>query len=154
VVLRLATGILAAVFLPLGLAFVVVGLVVDKPDRGEPEAFLYIGAGLAVVGLAFVLAFGVLWRKEAARRRRRREGLRTKAEVVRAEENWSIRVNDKPALNLTVRFAGAGTSDGTVTGTFFRGARYGLAPGDWIDIVYEPADPSNFEPVSDPRWPV
>lgn len=142
--LRLTLGILAVTFLPLGLLFVVLGLVVEEPDRGEPEAFLYVGAGLAVAGLALTVAFIVLWRREAARRRRRRQGLRAKVEVVRADPNWSVRVNGRPALKLTVRHPDA--SDGTVTGTFL--ARRDLTPGDWIEIVYDPAEPSNFEPAA------
>jgi hypothetical protein len=147
VALRLTLGILAVTLVPLGLVFVVLGLVVDEPDRGRPEAFLYLGAPLALVGLAFTAAFIVLWRREATRRQRRRQGLRTRAEVVRADVNWRVRVNGRPALRLTVRFPAASTSDGTVSGTFLAGARHDLTPGEWIDIVYDPAEPSNFEPV-------
>jgi hypothetical protein len=147
-VLRLTLGILAVTLVPLGVVFVVVGLVVDEPDRGRPEAFVYVGAPLAVVGLALAGAFFVLWRREVARRRRRRQGLRTKAEVVRADVDWRVRVNGRPALRLTVRFpAAASTSDGTVSGTFLAGARHDLTPGEWIDVAYDPAEPSNFEPV-------
>lgn len=145
--LRLTLGILAVTLVPLGVVFVVLGLVVDEPDRGRPEAFLYVGAPLALTGLAFTVAFILLWRREAARRQRRRQGLRTKAEVVRADVNWRVRLNGRPALRLTVRFPAASTSDGTVSGTFVAGARYDLTPGEWIDILYDPAEPANFEPV-------
>jgi hypothetical protein len=147
VVLRLIFGILAVTLLPLGSVFVVLGLVVDEPDRGRTETFLYAGAPLALAGLAFTLAFAVLWRREAARRHRRRQGLRTKAEIVHAKVNWSVRVNGRPALRLTVRFSGASTSDGTVSGTFLAGTTHRLTPGEWIEITYDPADPSNFEPT-------
>jgi hypothetical protein len=147
VAFRLTLGILAVTFVPLGVVFVVLGLVVDEPDRGRPEAFLYVGAPLALAGLAFTVAFILPWRREAARRLSRRQGVRTKAEVVRADVNWRVRLNGRPALRLTVRFPAASTSDGTVSGTFLAGAGHDLAPGDWIDIIYEPADPSNFEPV-------
>jgi hypothetical protein len=147
VALRLTLAILAVTFVPLGAVFVVVGLVVDDPDRGRPEAFLYVGGPLALAGLAFAVAFVLLWRREAARRRRRRQGLRTRAEVVRADVNWGVRVNGRPALRLTVRFPAASTSDGTVSGTFLAGGRHDLTPGEWIEIVYDPAEPSNFEPV-------
>jgi hypothetical protein len=147
VALRLTLGILAVTLVPLGVVFTVVGLVVDEPDRGPPEAFLYVGAPLALTGLVFTIAFVLVWRREAARRQRRRQGLRTKAEVVRADVNWRVRVNGRPQLRLTVRFPAAGTSDGTVSGTFLVGATYDLTPGEWIDIVYDPAEPSNFEPV-------
>jgi hypothetical protein len=147
VALRLTVGILAVTLVPLGVVFVVLGLVVDEPDRGRPEAFLYVGAPLALTGLAFTVAFILLWRREATRRQRRRQGLRTRAEVVRADVNWRVRLNGRPALRLTVRFPAANTSDGTASGTFLAGARYDLTPGEWIDIVYDPAEPANFEPV-------
>jgi hypothetical protein len=149
VVLRLTTGILAVTFLPLGLVFVVLGLVVDEPDRGEPETFIYVGAPLAVAGAVCAVIFTVLWRREAARRRRRRQGLRTSAEIVSAHVNWAVRVNGRPALRLTVRFAPAGTVSGT-----FVAANDSLAPGDRIEVMYDPLDPSNFEPVAGSSMPV
>jgi hypothetical protein len=147
VALRLILGILAVTFVPLGVVFVVLGLVIDEPDRGRPEGFLYVGVPLALAGLAFTVAFILLWRREAARRRRRRQGLRGRAEVVRADVNWRMRLNGRPALRLTVRISATSTSDGTVSGTFFTGTGYDLKPGEWIDVIYDPADPSNFEPV-------
>ena len=146
-VLRLLTGILAVVFLPLGIVFVVLGLVVEHPDRGRPETFVYIGAPFAVAGAALAVTFIVLWRREAGRRRRRRQGLRTGAEVVRAELDWRVRVNGRPMLRLTVRLPGAISGDATVTGAFI--SRDGSLPaaGARIDVVYDPAEPSNFEPA-------
>jgi hypothetical protein len=143
VIRRIVTGILAVVFLPLGIAFLVIGLAVDEPRSGEPEAFLYLGAALAAVGVAFATTFIVLSRREAARRRRRREGLRARAEIVEADVNWSVRVNGRPALRLTVRFQPAGT----VSGTFLAGGSYDLAVGETIEVLYDPAEPSNFEPA-------
>ncbi len=147
-VIRLLTGILAAVFLPLGVVFVVIGLLVDHPDRGKPEDFVYIGAPFAVVGAALAVTFVVLWRREAGRRRRRRQGLRTGAEVVRAELDWRVRVNGRPMLRLTVRLPGAISGDGIVSGAFI--SRDGSLPaaGARIDVLYDPAEPSNFEPVA------
>jgi hypothetical protein len=141
-VLRLVLGILAVTLLPLGVVFVVVGLLVDEPRSGEPESFVYVGAPLALAGLVLATAFAVLQRREIARRRRRRQGLRARAEVVTADVNWSVRVNGRPALRLTVRLPGAGT----VSGTFLAG-REDPAPGDWIEVLYDPAEPSNFEPA-------
>lgn len=102
--LRLTLGILAVTLVPLGVVFVVLGLILDQPDRGRPEAFLYVGAPLAVTGLASRSRSVLLWRREAARRQRRRQGLRTRAQVVRADVNWRVRLNGRPALRLTVRF--------------------------------------------------
>jgi hypothetical protein len=107
VALRLTLGILAVTLVPLGLVFVVLGLVVDEPDRGRPEAFLYVGAPLALTGLAFTVAFILLWRRQATRRQRRRQGLRTRAEVVRADVNWRV---TSPSTSATSR-----TSSGSPT---------------------------------------
>jgi hypothetical protein len=143
VVLRIVSGILAVTLLPLAIVFVVIGLTADEIDRGEPQTFAYVGALLALAGLAFAIVFVVLQRREAARRRRRRSGLRTRAEVVRADLNHSVRVNGRPALRLTVRVPGAEP----VEGTFLSDGRTDPAPGDWIEITYDPAEPSNFEPL-------
>jgi uncharacterized protein DUF3592 len=142
--LRLVLGILAATFIPLGVAFTVIGLTADEVDRGSPEAFAYAGIPILVVGLALGGAFLVLWRKERVRRARRRAGLRAQAEIVSADVNWHVRVNGRPSLKLTVRFAPAGT----VSGTFLAGGDYSLRTGDAIDVLYDPAEPANFEPAS------
>ena len=83
-VVRLLLFILAVTFLPMGIIFGVIGLVADDVDRGEPEAFVYLGAVFTAAGLALALAFGVLQQREVARRRRQRAGLRASAEVVGA----------------------------------------------------------------------
>jgi hypothetical protein len=59
-----------------------------------------------------------------------------------------VRVNGRLALKLTVRFASAGTPDGTATTTILASPASGLTEGERIEIVYDPADPSNFEPVA------
>jgi hypothetical protein len=146
-VARLVVGILALVILPLGVLFVVLGLVVEEPDRGRPEDFLYAGAALAPAGAALAIAFALLQRREAARRRRRRNGVRTTAEVVRARLNPNVRNRSAQALTLTVRFAAAGTADGTVSRTLFAEPSSAPTAGGLIEILYDPTDPSNFEPV-------
>jgi hypothetical protein len=140
--LRLVLGILAATFIPLGVAFTVIGLTADEVDRGSPEAFAYAGIPILVVGLALGGAFLVLWRKERVRRARRRAGLRAQAEIVSADVNWHVRVNGRPSLKLTVRFG-----DTTATGTFLAGGEYSLRAGDPIEVLYDPAEPTNFEPA-------
>jgi len=142
-VLRLVFGILALTFVPIGVIFTVIGLTVDEVDEGDPQVFAYIGIPMLVVGLGFAGAFFVRWRKERARRARRRAGLRARAEIVSADVNWSVRVNGKPALKLTVRFG-----DTTASGTFLAGGDFSLRTGDTIEVLYDPAEPSNFEPAS------
>ena len=145
-VLRLVSGILAAVFLPLGLIFVAIGLLADDVDRGEPEGFLYAGIPLALLGAAFAAAFVVLQRRERARRARRTQ--RATAEVVSAKMNTSVRSGSKFALRLTVRFDPAGTATTSVMWDPMRP----LQPGDRVEVAYDPAEPSSFEvaPVASP----
>jgi hypothetical protein len=143
VVLRLVFGILALTFVPIGVIFTVIGLTVDEVDEGDPQAFVYIGIPILAVGLGFAGAFFVLWRKDRARRARRRAGLRARAEILSANVNRSVRVNGKPALKLTVRFG-----DTTASGTFLAGGDYSLRTGDTIEVLYDPAEPTNFEPAS------
>jgi hypothetical protein len=61
-----------------------------------------------------------------------------------------VRVNGRPAVRLTVSFAPAGTVSRTflapVTGTFL-GADL-LRKGASIEVLYDPAEPSNFEPAA------
>src|SRR4051812_3638124 len=139
---RLITGILAVVFLPLGVFFVLVGLLVDDIDQGDPVVFLYIGVPFVLVGLGSAIVFLRSWRIERARRARRRAGLRATAEVVNAQVNWNVRVKGRPALTLTVSFAG-----NTVSGTFITPNTQPLVAGSPVDVLSDPADPANFEPA-------
>jgi len=140
---RLVTGILAGVFLPLGVVFLTIGLTADEIDRGTPEGMAYAGAGIAAAGVILAAAFLVLWRKEAARRRRRREGLRATAEIVEAKWMTNVRSGSTIGLRLTVRIPAAGT----VTSTVLAPITPQWVAGAPIEVAYDPSDPSNFEPV-------
>jgi hypothetical protein len=141
-VARLVSGILAVVFLPLGVFFVLVGVLVDDIDEGDPIVFIYIGVPFALVGLACAIVFFRSWRRERGRRARRRAGLRTSAEVVSAQYQWNVRVNGRPALKLTVRIG-----DSTVSGMFLARDLQPPTAGASVDVLYDPAEPSNFEPA-------
>src|SRR5689334_11401335 len=134
---RLLSGILAAVFLPLGVAFTIVG-------AATMRTFLYVGLPFLVVGLVLAVAFLVLHRQEAGRRKRRRAGLRTAAEVVNAEWNPGVRIGTWLTVKLTVRFPAAGT----VARTVLLPPTMRLAQGGSIEVFYDPQEPSNFEPVA------
>ena len=142
-VARLLLFILAVVFLPLGIVFTIVGATADQLDRGEPESMLAVGLAIGGVGLVLALAFGALQRRELVLRRRRREGLRTTAEIVHAQLNHNVRSGAKVALRITVRFVPAGTVSRTVLAL----PTSAPAAGARIDVLYDPADPTNFEPV-------
>jgi hypothetical protein len=142
VLARLLLFIFAATFLPMGIIFGAIGLLADDVDRGDPEAFAYLGAVFTAVGLVLAIGFGVLTRREVQRRRRRRAGLRTTADVVSVRLNPSVHSGAKVSTNLTVRFSGLTVSTKflELPNTYQEGAR--------IEVVYDPAEPANFEPVT------
>jgi hypothetical protein len=142
---RLLTGIFTAVFLPLGVTFVAVGLLDHHPRHGAPIAFVYTGAPLAVVGVGCGVAFLILRGKEAERRRRRQAGLRATAEVVSAELNPHIRSGALFAVAVTLRIPGVATA---VERTLFLSPWTRLEVGAPIEVLYDPAEPSNFELVA------
>jgi hypothetical protein len=127
--------------------FAAVGLVADV-HSGEAEAFVYLGIPFAAAGAGFAVAFAVLMRRELERRRRRRAGLRASVEVMRSHLNPSVRSGRKLVLDLTVRLLNAGTPDGNVTQTFLVDPNTAPAESSRIEILYDPADPSNFEPAA------
>jgi hypothetical protein len=103
-----------------------------------------VGTPFLVAGLALAVAFVVLRRREAERRRRRQAGLRATASIVEATLNPHVRVGTSFALKLTVRIPGAGT----VTRTVFVSPFARINAGDEIEVLYDPGDPANFEPVA------
>jgi hypothetical protein len=140
---RLLSGILAVVFLPLGLAFLGVGLFVEDVDSGSPAGFARLGAACAVAGVGFALVFALLMRKEAKRRERRRAGLRASVEVLASEVRHGVQSNRKRGLRLTVR----GPSGEPLSGQLLALPEAAPAAGDRIEILYDPAEPENFEPA-------
>ena len=140
---RLVTGILAVTFLPLGLVFLGIGLFIDEIDSGTPAGLARVGAACAVAGILLSLVFVLLWRKEAKRRERRRAGLRASVEVLVADVRHGVQSNRKRGLRLAVRTP----SGETVTGSFLALPETAPAVGDRIEILYDPAEPQNFEPA-------
>ena len=143
---RLLLGILTVVFLPLGLAFLCVGALVDQPSSGRPAQFLVVGAIAFAAGVLLALGYVLLSRSETAERRRRRAGLRAPATVVRLQWNPQVRSGARISVRLTVRFPAAPTPDGTATRVMLL-APGRLVEGEEIPVLYDPADPANFEPV-------
>src|SRR3954451_14490499 len=95
-VTRLITGILGIVFTSLGLTFTIIGLV------GQDE-FLPIGVPFLVAGLASLGVCALLFRGEAARSRRRRDGRRAQAEVTGVVLHPGIRIGVMLTVDLSVR---------------------------------------------------
>lgn len=128
---RLLAGILACVFVPLGIVFTAL-----EPSAGLP--FLALGA-------LFAAAFGVLSQRAGAARRRRRDGLRAPARVVHARLHAGVRVGVLLTYDLTVTFPAA---PGEVTQRVLVAPNVTLTPGEEILVAYDPADPTNFEPAA------
>ena len=110
----------------------------------QPIGIIF-GAIFTAVGLVLAVAFGVLQRRELARRRRRRAGLRTTAEIVGVDLNHNVRSGARVSTNLTVRFAGNTVS------TKFLALPNTYAEGTTVEVVYDPAEPANFEPATPGR---
>jgi hypothetical protein len=135
VVARLLTGILGIVFTSLGLTFTIIALVAQ-------DEFLPIGLPFLVAGLASLAVCAVLFRRSAARGRRRTS--RVQAEVVDVVLHPGIRVGVYLTIDLTVRFPSV-RGDGPFTRRVLIPPTMQLGPGDQVELLYDPDDPSNFE---------
>ena len=140
---RLVIAIWALVLLVLGGAFLVVALV-----AGQDSAVVVSAATLAP-GVLLALLTWWLHARARAERRRRHEGDRAAAEVVRARLHTMTRIGVMLTYTLTVRFAPAGAAAGEFTRQVLAPPTHPLRAGQRIEICYDPHDPANFEPVWD-----
>ena len=137
IVVRLVTGILTAVLIPLGAVFVLVGLFVD-----DGRAFVICGAVALGMGTAFAISFVSLTRHFRARdERRKQEGVRDTALVEEAELQTYIRNGVLLTYDVTLRFAAAGKISARVS--VVPGTE--LVEGAEVPILYDPTEPANFE---------
>jgi hypothetical protein len=138
-VVTLVSGILAATSVPLGIVFLVLGLVQD-----DQEAFKLLGVILVVVGVVETTV-ALVWRRRAKARdeaERTARTSRTRARVVDASLNPYSRVGTLSPMKLAVELAG-----GQRVRTVYVPATTSWAPGSEIDVAYAPMDPDNFVPV-------
>ena len=137
-VVTLVTGILAVTFLPLGIAFAVIGAV------SEPEAFFVLGIVFAFVGID--MAVIALWWRGRTRARDAAETAartsQTSARVLEAVGNPYSRVGSLSPVKLAVELAG-----GRHARTVYVPPTTNWQPGMAIDVAYAPMDPDNFVPV-------
>jgi hypothetical protein len=137
-VVTLVTGILAATFLPLGIAFAIIGLV------SEPEAFLVLGVIFAFVGLDMA-TFAFIWRARTKRRDAEESAARTSrasARVLSAKLNPYSRVGTLNPLKLSVDLGGAPRAR-----TVYVPPTMTWHEGTAIDVAYAPENPENFVPL-------
>jgi hypothetical protein len=140
VVVQVVCGILALVFTSLGVAFLAVGF---AGAGNDPEGFQIIGAASLAAGLVFAGIALVARSRLRAAARRRREGDRARATIVRAQLQPYTRIGVLLTYTLTVRFAPAGE----VTRKLLVPPSLALKAGEEIEVVYDPEDPANFEPA-------
>ncbi|MDA0169175.1 hypothetical protein OJ998_08775 [Solirubrobacter taibaiensis] len=130
-VLGLVTGITSITFIALGVVFSIVfgtfGLI-----------FLAIGLLDAAVA-AFVLLGG---RKRRASDEAARISHGT-AQIVSADQQLHVRVNDRHPVKLTVNLAG-----GQYTQSLLAPAHITWQPGEPVDVRYAPDNPANFVPIA------
>ena len=141
-VARLVIAIWALVLLILGVVFLVVALV-----AGQDSAV--VGAATVAPGVLLALATWVLHARARGERRRRHEGERVVAEVVRARLHTMTRIGVMLTYTLTVRFAPVGAVAAEFTRQVLAPPTHPLRVGQRIEICYDPHDPANFEPLWD-----
>ncbi len=137
-VVTLVTGILAVTFLPLGIAFAIIGFV------SEPEAFVPLGLIFAGVGVVFAVV-ALLWHGRGKRRDADEAAARTSrttAQVVEASLSPYSRVGALSPMKLAIDLAG-----GRRTRTVYVLPTTNWQAGEAIDVAYAPMDPDNFVPV-------
>ena len=142
-VLRLVSGILALTFLPIGVIFTVIGLTADEVDEGDPEVFARTSAsrswpsGSASRARSSCLAEGAGAAGAApcgsagARgdRERGRQLERARERSAGAEAHGAVRRHDRER-------------------DLPRRRRLRPPDGQHIEVLYDPAEPANFEPAS------
>jgi hypothetical protein len=138
VVAALVAGILAVTFLPLGIAFAILGA------AGSEEAFAPLGLSFVVAGAALGL---VAWlSRRAGKRREAAETAarisRGTAQVLEARLNPYSRVGTRNPMKLAVQLAGA-----RVERTLYVAPTTAYEPGRSIQVAFAPNDPSNFVPL-------
>jgi len=122
---------------PLGLTFLIVGLLVD-----DGKAFVVIGAIALGIGLAFAISFVSLLRRHRTRdARRKADGIRGMAIVEAAELKPYIRDGVLLTYDVTLRFDAAGKISSRVA--VVPGTE--LVEGTEVPILYDPTEPANFE---------
>ena len=142
---RIVAGILAIVFLSLGIVFLILGLATDTPDA---DGFRATGGAIFAAGIVAATIFTLLHRRGAAERRRRQQGARAYAEIVEARLHQYTRVGVMLTYTLTIRYPDAGLGESSFTRTVLVPPTLALKTGERVEVQYDPADPGNFEPVA------
>jgi hypothetical protein len=134
----LVTGILAATFLPLGIAFAIIGV------AGGPDAFFLLGLIFTFVGIDMTV-FAFVWRGRAKARESAESAARVshaRARVLEASINPYSRVGNLSPLKLAVELGG-----GRQARTVYVPPTMSWQPGSEITVAYAPDNPSNFVPL-------
>jgi membrane protein implicated in regulation of membrane protease activity len=137
-VVALVSGILAVTFLPMGIAFAIIGFV------GEPAAFKPLGLIFAAVGVVLALV-AVVFRKrgrEADEHEREARISRGTAEVLEAKLNPYSRVGTRNPMKLALLLAGSRDER-----TVYVPPTYAYEPGKHIEVAFAPDNPANFLPL-------
>jgi hypothetical protein len=140
-VVRVVIAIWALVLLILGVTFLVLGAVAGQA--------VVVGVATLAPGVLLALVTWVLHARARAERRRRHEGERVVAEVVRARLHTMARIGVMLTYTLTVRFAPVGAAAAEFTRQVLAPPTHPLRVGQRIEICYDPHDPENFEPLWD-----
>jgi hypothetical protein len=137
-VVALVTGILSATFLPLGIAFAIIGFV------GEPAAFKPLGLIFVAVGLVCAVVAVIFRKRGRAADERERDARisRGTAEVLEARLNPYSRVGTRNPMKLAILLAGSRQER-----TVYVPPTYAYEPGKQIQVAFAPDNPGNFLPL-------
>jgi hypothetical protein len=141
-VVRLVVSIFALVLTLLGIVFTILGLLSTAEDA---DAFKVVGPAVLAAGLLLTAIAFVLFRRAKAERDRRRAGSRASVEVVEARLNQYTRIGVMLTYDLTIRYADGATH----TRKVLLPPTQPIRAGDRVDVLHDPADPGNFEVVTD-----
>jgi hypothetical protein len=142
VLLRLMAAIWAALLLGGAAVLLILPLLLS----GDQEGLGSIGAVMLALGLGAALIAWLVHRLARAERARRSE--RAVAQIIRARLHTMTRIGVMLTYTLTVRFAPSGGAEAELTRKVLVPPTHPLEAGERIEILYDPANPGNFEPAS------
>jgi hypothetical protein len=141
IVVRLMAAIWSALLLIGGVVLLILPLVLS----GDHGGLAVGGAVMVALGLAAAFFAWLLHLRVIRRRLRRTE--RASAEVVDAHLHTMTRIGAMLTYTVTVRFAPSAGAHGEFTRKLLVPPTHPLEQGKRIDVLYDPRDPGNFEPV-------
>jgi hypothetical protein len=140
--IRLMAAIWAALLSAGGAVLLILPLLLS----GDQEGLAGLGIVMLAIGIGLGLIAALVHLRARVERARRTE--RAVAEIVRARLHTMTRIGVMLTYTLTLRFAPSGGAETELTRKVLVPPTHPLEPGKRVEILYDPANPGNFEPAS------